>query len=179
MTYKLTDIYKQIKEEEAAAALPKQQYKIYCDMDGVLCDFDKRFEQFSGMSPKEYESKYGTKKFWELIDKIGTQFWSKMPWMPEGKQLWQYISKYKPDLLSAPSQKATSRYGKRLWVNENIPGAKLILANREKKQNYSKKNSILIDDRPDTIDEWNSRGGIGILYTSTLDTIKKLKELGL
>jgi hypothetical protein len=132
------------------------------------------------MSPKEYTSKYDTSKFWELIDKIGEKFWSEMPWMPDGKQLWEYIKKYNPSLLSAPSKKASSRYGKRLWVNENIPGTKLILADREKKQNYSKKNSILIDDRLDTINEWNSRGGIGILFTSTEQTIndlKKLKEL--
>jgi FMN phosphatase YigB (HAD superfamily) len=174
--YKLTDIYRQIKEEET---LPIQQYKIYCDMDGVLCDFDKQFEQYAKMSPKAFESKFGTDKFWELIDKIGYIFWSKMPWMPDGKALWSYISKYKPNLLSAPSQKASSRYGKRLWVSENVPGAKLILADREKKQNYSKKNSILIDDRPDTISEWNAKGGIGILHTSATNTIEKLKELGL
>ena len=26
------------------------QYKIYCDMDGVLTDFESRFEHYSGMS---------------------------------------------------------------------------------------------------------------------------------
>ena len=30
-------------------------YKIYCDMDGVLTDFESRFEHYSGMTPKEYE----------------------------------------------------------------------------------------------------------------------------
>ena len=175
--YKLTDIYRQIKEEEMT--LPTQQYKIYCDMDGVLCDFGRQFKQYFKMDPKTFESKLGIDKFWELIDGIGYIFWSKIPWMPDGKQLWEYISKYKPTLLSAPSKKASSRYGKRLWVNENIPGTKLIIADREKKQNYSKKNSILIDDRPDTISEWNSRGGIGILFTSTEQTINDLKKLGL
>lgn len=178
MKYKLTDIYKQIKEEETAAQVA--QYKIFCDMDGVLCDFDRRFEQFGGMSPKEYESKYGIKEFWELIDKkIGVQFWSKMPWMSDGKQLWDYIKKYNPSLLSAPSREASSRYGKHLWVKENIPGTKLILANREKKKNYSGKNQILIDDRPDNINEWKAAGGIGILHTSTSNTINELKQLGL
>lgn len=175
--YKLTDIYRQIKEEEAA--LPIQQYKMYCDMDGVLCDFDRQFEQYARMSPKAFESKFGTDKFWELIDEAGYIFWSKMPWMVDGKNLWAHISKYKPALLSAPSKKSSSRYGKRLWVNENMPGTKLILAKRENKQEYSGKNKILIDDRPDTIDEWNSRGGIGILHTSANNTIEKLKELGL
>ena len=38
-------------------------------------------------------------KFWELIDGIGAQFWSEMPWMQDGKQLWAHISKYKHTLL--------------------------------------------------------------------------------
>jgi len=175
--YRLTDLYKQLKEEEQAAQV--SQYKIFCDMDGVLCDFDRRFDQFVGMKPKEYESRFGTKKFWEIIDKVGSQYWSKMPWMPDGKELWSYISKYKPVLLSAPSMDPSSRYGKHLWVNENLPGTKLILAKREKKRNYSGKNRILIDDRPDNINEWVYEGGIGILHTSTQQTINDLKELGL
>ena len=175
--YKLTDLYKQLKEEEQTAQV--SQYKIFCDMDGVLCDFDRRFDQFAGIKPKEYESRFGTKKFWEIIDKVGAQYWSKMPWMPDGKELWSYISKYKPVLLSAPSMDPSSRYGKHLWVNENLPGTKLILAKREKKRNYSGKNRILIDDRPDNINEWVYEGGIGILHTSTQQTINDLKELGL
>ena len=177
MKYRLTDIYRQIKEEEQAAQV--SQYKIFCDMDGVLCDFDARLEQFGGMLPQEYESKYGTKKFWELVDKVGVQFWSQMPWMSDGKILWNHIKQYNPILLSAPSDDPSSRYGKRLWVNTNMPGTKLILAKREKKQNYSKKNRILIDDRQDTIQEWIYRGGIGILHTSAENTINQLKQLGL
>jgi hypothetical protein len=175
--YKLTDIYKQIKEEAQAAQVA--QYIIYCDMDGVLCDFERRFEQFGGMSPNEYKTTKGIKKFWELIDGIGEQFWSEMPWMRDGKQLWAYISKYKPSLLSSPSYDSSSRYGKSLWAKENMPGTKLILAERKNKQNYSKKNRILIDDMPNTINEWNSRGGIGILHTSAENTINELKSLGL
>jgi FMN phosphatase YigB (HAD superfamily) len=175
--YKLTDIYKQIKEEETAAQV--SQYKIFCDMDGVLCDFDRRFEQFGGMLPEEYKSKYGDKEFQDLIAKVGAQFWDKMPWMSDGKQLWNYISKYKPVLLSAPSEKASSRYGKHLWVKENLPGTKLVLASPEKKKNYSRKNRILIDDRSDTIEEWNAGRGIGILHTSTENTINQLQKLGL
>jgi len=175
--YKLTALYKQIKEEEQAIQVSK--YKIFCDMDGVLCDFDERFEQFGGMAPGPYKTKYGLKKFDELIVKIGAQFWAKMPWMPDGKILWNHIKSYSPILLSAPSPDSSSRYGKRLWVNENIPGTRLILANREKKQNYSRKNRILIDDRSDNIQEWNSKGGIGILHTSAENTITQLKQLGL
>lgn len=176
--YKLTALYKQLKEEEQAAQVA--QYKIFCDMDGVLTDFDKRFEYFGGLTPDEYQAKFSKSQFWKLIDdKVGFEFWAKMPWMPDGKQLWSYIEKYKPMLLSAPSQKPSSRYGKRVWVKDNLPGVKLILAKRENKQDYSKPNRILIDDRADNIEEWKSKGGIGILHTSAADTIEKLKQIGL
>ena len=175
--YKLTALYKQLKEEEQATQTA--QYKIYCDMDGVLCDFDRRFEQFGGMTPEQYEAKYGEKKFWETINDIGTQFWSEMPWMPQGKQLWAYIEKYKPTLLSAPSTDKSSRYGKHLWAQKNLPGVKLILAKRENKKDYAGKNKILIDDYPLNIQEWNTAGGTGILYTSLSQTLNELKQLGL
>jgi nicotinic acid mononucleotide adenylyltransferase len=157
-----------------------QNYVIYCDMDGVIADFDKRFRELAKMSPDQYEQKYGIEQFWNFIDnKIGVRFWVGIPWMQDGKQLWEHIKKYKPTLLSAPSRNNESRLGKRLWVKKHIPGAKLILASRANKQDYSKPNAILIDDRPDTIIEWENKGGIGILHKSAEETIQKLKSLGL
>ena len=175
--YKLTDLYKQLKEEEESTQSP---YKIYCDMDGVLTDFDARFRYFGNMDPRAYESKYGKEKFWDLIDgKVGVRFWVGMDWMPEGEKLWDYIKQYNPTLLSAPSCQNESRLGKRLWVKNNIPGTKLVLASAEKKQNYSGKYKILIDDRPDNIEQWRARGGKGILHVNAQDTINQLQNLGL
>jgi hypothetical protein len=176
---KLTDLYRQIKEQETEPE--EQKYKIFCDMDGVLCDFDARFKSINPekLSPTQYTTKYGTDKFWATIDAEGVGFWVGIKWMPDGKQLWEYISKYNPTLLSAPSRQPSSRLGKRLWVKNNIPGAKLVLASAEKKQNYSGTNKILIDDRPDNIDQWRSKGGIGILHVNTADTLKQLQNIGL
>ena len=157
-----------------------QNYVIYCDMDGVIADFDKRFMELTNMSPDRYEQIYGIEQFWNFIDNIiGVRFWVGIPWMQDGKQLWEYIKKYKPTLLSAPSRNNESRLGKRLWVKKHIPGTKLILASRANKQDYSKPNAILIDDRPDTIIEWENKGGIGILHKSAEETIQKLKSLDL
>jgi len=99
--------------------------------------------------------------------------------MKDGKQLWDYIKKYEPTLLSAPSRANESRLGKRLWVKNNIPGTKLILTSASTKKNYAKGNRILIDDRPDNIYQWREAGGIGILHVNTEDTIKQLKNIGL
>jgi hypothetical protein len=178
--YKLTDLYKQLKEEEQQSN--NSQYKIYLDMDGCITDFDKRFTSLNPekLSPSQYQTKYGIEKFWNFIDKEnGVKFWVGIPWMKDGKQLWDYIKKYEPIILSAPSRNNESRLGKRLWMKNNLPGIKLILAAANKKQNYSRKNSILIDDRPDNIEQWRSQGGKGILHVNTEDTIKQLQAYGL
>ena len=39
------------------------KYKIYCDMDGVLTDFESRFDHFTGKHPQEYEKEHGIKLF--------------------------------------------------------------------------------------------------------------------
>ena len=158
----------------------KKEYTIYSDMDGVLVDFNNRFKRFSGgIHPSDYEQKYGIEKFWELIDSTGVRFWVGMPWMSDGKQLWDYIKKYNPLLLSSPSRANHSRMGKRIWRKRNLPSTKLVLAYAANKQNYATPDSILIDDRESNIDQWVKAGGIGILHTDTASTIKKLKELGL
>jgi hypothetical protein len=171
---KLKEIYNQIQEE-----LNPNPYTLYCDLDGVLCDFERRFEDLTGLPPKEYKDINGQDEFWKAVDEEGVGFWAGMPWMPDGEQLWKFIRPLKPTLLSSPSWDNSSRLGKRLWVKRNTPDTKLILAFRANKKQYSKENSILIDDLKATIDEWNAGGGIGILHTSATSTIEQLKELGL
>jgi len=173
----LLNIYSLIKEEEQQ--VESQKYKIFCDMDGVITDFDERFDYFAGISPKEYESQYGKKKFWNLINDAGIGFWVGMKWMSDGKQLWKYIQKYSPSILSAPSNDPSSRFGKKEWIKNNLPGIKLILSKATDKKNYSGKYHILIDDRASNVQDWISAGGIGILHTSTENTINQLQKLGL
>jgi hypothetical protein len=156
------------------------EYKIFSDMDGVITDFDESFKKASdGIAPRDYEKKFGINKFWGLIDSKGVGFWVGMPYMSDGEQYWNYIKDYDVELLSSPSRSESSRLGKRLWVRNNMPGVKLTLAYSADKQKYAAPNHILIDDRKSNIDQWVSRGGVGILHTSTADTIRQLKKLGL
>jgi hypothetical protein len=172
---KLKEIYNKILEQ-----VEPKKYTLYCDMDGVLADFEARFEQYSdGLSTDEYRDKFGVSAFWKLVNDEGVRFWVGIPWMPDGKELYEYIKPNLYSLLSAPSSENSSRLGKRLWVKKNTPGTKLILAAAKNKQDYSEEGAILIDDRADTIKEWNAGGGIGILHTSAANTIQQLKKLGL
>jgi hypothetical protein len=157
-------------------------YKIYCDMDGVLTNFESRFEHFSGMHPQEYEKAHGIPAFWNLIDvKIGVRFWVGMDWMPQGRKLWDFISPYKPDLLTSPSRDNASRLGKQLWAKNNLsPKPKVIMAYSKDKQRYANENSILIDDKKSNINEWAAKGGIAIrCKDGNVDhVLEQLKELG-
>ena len=152
-------------------------YKIYCDMDGVLADFESGYEELTGIDLKG-EFKKGD-DFWDPIKVAGIGFWAGLKWMPGGQELWDYLKPFNPQLLSAPSREQSSRIGKHVWVKHKIPGTKLILRYANQKQQLATPESILIDDRQINIDQWEAAGGIGILHTSTDNTISQLKKLGL
>ena len=152
-------------------------YKIYCDMDGVLADFESGYEELTGIDLKG-EFKKGD-DFWDPIKVAGVGFWAGLKWMPGGQELWDYLKPFNPQLLSAPSREQSSRIGKHVWVKHKIPGTKLILRYAKQKQELATPESILIDDRQINIDQWEAAGGIGILHTSTANTIQQLQKLGL
>jgi PAS domain-containing protein len=154
-------------------------YTIYLDMDGVIVDFDRQFEEAFGMSPREFEEAFGTEMFWKKIEERGVGFWRGMEWMPGGQELYNRISQFDHYLLSSPSRSETSKIGKHLWKKDNTPGTKLILARSYNKKNYADKSNILIDDREDNIQQWRDAGGIGILYKSAAQVNKELDKLGL
>ena len=154
-------------------------FKIFLDMDGVIVDFDKRFEEQFGMPPREFEDNFGSDKFWEKIDSKGVGFWRGMEWMPGGQQLYNRVAKHDHALLSSPSRSDLSKIGKRMWRKDNTPNTKLILARSYNKKNYADKSNILIDDRADNIQQWKDAGGIGILYQSADQVMKELDKLGL
>jgi hypothetical protein len=153
-------------------------YKIYCDMDGVIADFERGYEELTGID-LQGEFKPEGKEFWGPISKAGVGFWAGLKWMPDGQQLWDYIKPFNPQLLSAPSREQSSRIGKHVWVKHKIPGTRLILRYANKKKELASPESILIDDRQANIDQWEAAGGIGILHTSAANTISQLKKLGL
>ena len=154
--------------------------KIYCDMDGVLVDFNKRFGELSAWGPEKFIEKNGLDEFWELIDGRGVGFWVGMEWMEDGKQLWNTLKEnFEVELLSSPSRAENSRLGKRLWVRNHKLGAKLNLAYSKNKKKYAAPNHVLIDDRKDNIEDWENAGGVGILHTSTENTIECLRKKGI
>ena len=171
----------QLNEEEG-------EYYIYLDMDGVVADFDKRFEELSGMLPQSYVDKNGLKAFWDLIDeKHKVAFWRGIELMPGAEQLVRYVEQHPFEMLTAPSIKKQSVIGKSLWVKDKVGtlySSKPKVTYRSAKQKHTVKPNltkfdILIDDKGSTIDSWNAAGGTAILYQNAGQVINDLKKLGL
>jgi hypothetical protein len=170
-----------LREEES-------EYKVYLDMDGVLADFDQRFRDISGMEPKDFENKYGTKAFWNLIDEENkVKFWVGIPTMPGAADLVDAVKDYNYELLTSPSAKKQSYLGKILWVKNHtgdvFPSKPRINFKKAKEKHLVKpqlaKTDILIDDREDTIGRWNAAGGTGIVYKNISQVLNDLGKLGL
>lgn len=144
------------------------KYQFYCDMDGVLCDFDKQFQQNFGLLPKEFEEKNGVQAFHKAINSKGQEFWETMEWMPEGKALWNKIKDYEPIIVTSPGSYKGAKEGKLVWIQNNLqPAPKDVKFERaghkqnvlEGKSEEEIKKSILIDDYDKNIRAWKQFGG--------------------
>jgi len=150
--------------------------KIFCDMDGVLTNFNLAVEQL-GHGTFEQMKQVSTGYAWTTVAKAGEKFWTEMPWKEDGKQLWEYIKRFDPIILSSPARNPVCHTGKRKWCVQNLglPDDRIIL--RNDKEALAKPNAILIDDTQKKLDAWKAKSGIPILHTNTTNTIKQLNEL--
>lgn len=148
---------------------------IFCDMDGVLVDFDKEFERNHGILPY----KLPREELWQIV--LDTEnYWVNLPKLSDADKLINHLNKHSFQILTGLPvygfDKAEKE--KKQWLKNhyNIEEGVICCLSKDK-QNYGTKNDILIDDRPQNIERWEEMGGIGILHTSADETIKRLKEL--
>jgi hypothetical protein len=126
--------------------------RLFCDMDGVL------------------------------VRQTGRDGFDSMPWMPDGKVLWQFIAPFRPTILSMlPREKMTRcEPEKQAWcLRELGPDVAVIVTpDNLGKGPHSSPGAILIDDglmrhQPD----WLKGGGIFLHHVSAEKTIERLKQI--
>jgi len=169
--------------------------RIFCDLDGVLTDFDRSFKNRDfnkdQLSPEEYQKKYGKEEMWKNIEAEGEKFWANLKWMNDGRELWDYLTRYNPIILSAPSRSKDCITGKVKWIERNLginqkkpttsskkwdPESRIILS--QHKYKFAKSaDDILIDDNREKLAKWTEAGGTGVFHNDATDTIRVIEEI--
>ena len=153
--------------------------EIYCDLDEVLVDFMRGANAAVGGDFVKMDKD----ERWNKVNQT-KGFWANLDWKPNAKRLHDFIMRYNPHVLSAyTGHDPTSKVGKMKWLkkNANFKRGNIHLVLRSQKKDFAttdEKPNILIDDYDKNIQEWETRGGIGILHTDVGKTINELKRLG-
>ena len=142
---------------------------VYLDMDGVIANFYKRYQELYRLAPREAEKKAEFNKYFD--DFIATKQFETLELMPGAEEGLLFLRKH----LTVPTQILSStaneaRYDeiskqKLIWLNtHNITFTPNFVPGKKHKYKFATPNSIIIDDTESVIDDWNKAGGIGILH---------------
>jgi len=164
-----------LKEEKG-----KSSYKIYCDMDGVLVDFIGGIIKELKLRREPYQDEIDY--FLTTTYGSSVRFWSRLPWMPDGKKLWTLLKQLNTEILSAcPSNcemQPSVKKGKIKWCKQNLKiSTGINITTRQNKVRFVGKNNILIDDYIKNINEWKRAGGKAIHHRSARQTAQELKDI--
>jgi hypothetical protein len=172
-------------------------------MDGVLVDFEKGVYSLlqTGTSTLDKQT------MWKNVARIPHWF-EQLEWKQDGKRLWKAIKHLRPDILTGVPDIQSSCVDKYNWckreleleevhhvdmaadgkrcahesINGNSPredATNVITCWSTNKYRECKSGSVLIDDRIDLKDSWESAGGIFIHHINTESTLEKLREHGI
>jgi 5'(3')-deoxyribonucleotidase len=137
---------------------------IFCDLDGVLADFEQGVINRFKKRPDELQPGV----MWGVINKSNT-FFETLPWMPRGRELWEQIKQYDPIILTGIPRSSKAAEQKRRWCATELGSdIHVITCATKSKPDFCIKNSVLIDDRSDNLNAWNLIGGKFILYNEEL-----------
>lgn len=155
--------------------------KIYLDMDGVIADFHKRYHEIHNCSPSHDDAR---KRFGQRFATfIQNKEFQNLDLMPDATVLLNYLNGcgVPVEILSStarPVNNAEISRQKEIWLGKhNINYPANFVPGKQFKYKFADENSIIIDDTPSVIDDWNKAGGTGILHHDALTTISILGSL--
>lgn len=149
---------------------------IYCDLDGVLADFNGTFKQLTGYYPHEIPRE----DLWQRVEKI-PDYWARLNTFDDTQNLIKYLKPFSFQILTGLPVTGYKKAEKEKteWVYHHIgQEVNIICCLSKDKPLYCKKNDILIDDFKPNIHNWVNAGGIGIHHQNASETISQLKKLG-
>lgn len=170
---------------------------LFLDMDGVLMDYESHVlgwfsDPWRGRvyhhlpldqwTPEEVQNDLRYKD--AMADPA---FWRTMKPMADAYTLWNFCRPMHPRILTATPARAAyaarCRLDKLFSIHSHFdatfPVENFHAVLRSEKADFarSRERAILVDDMLPNCQEWEKAGGIAILHTNAVDTIRKLEEL--
>jgi hypothetical protein len=172
------------KKEESINEALNFKPDVYVDMDGVIADFFSALAKFRGTAHWKDEGEMSVEDSIKAI--AGTDFFSTLPVIPTAKQLISTVKSFTGGewhICSSPlrGDHENSKKHKISWLSENgFDPTSIIITGRKESHAVTKDNqnfrpNILIDDKPENIQRWQGRNGIGIRYQANKDNVSRVQ----
>ena len=151
--------------------------QVYLDCDGVLADFDRGAARVFGMSPRQYERRFGLKRFWARLA-AEPDFFATLPLLPDAMQLYEAVRPLDPVILTGLPRGAWAEPQKRAWAARHFPGVEVITTSASLKREHCRPGDALVDDRDTHRPLWEGAGGIFIHHRGAAASLARLRDLG-
>jgi hypothetical protein len=150
---------------------------LYCDLDGVLADFERKYHEVTGEWASETRARDGDLN-WDAVHKDGT-FYATTPTIPGALLFWDRIRKYRPSILTGiPSNVAGAEEQKKMWCHTFLgPHVPVICCKSEAKSCHCKPGDILVDDWERYKPEWEAVGGYWVTFKNPSQALAELEDL--
>ena len=158
--------------------------KIYLDMDGVICNFERRYFELYKELPGSMRDRKEFNKNWDHF--VQTKQFESLDLWPGSFDLLYHVRQYmqKGVEVEILSSSGGEKYHNEVteqklkWLhNTGIDFKANIVSGRRNKAKYATPDSILIDDTHDVIQSFNNAGGIGIHHKEIGNTLMLLKHI--
>jgi 5'(3')-deoxyribonucleotidase len=157
--------------------------KIYVDLDDTVADFKESAEKLLSR-PLKLGCRDLLEGEWQNIDRCKDFFYNLKP-RSDSRALMDKVLSYSDyfdvAFLSSTTLRSTKdriAVQKQRWVDKHFPDIPLYLVQKSiQKQYYCNRFDILIDDKPDVIFQWGSKGGLGIQFEEAKKAIFELETL--
>ncbi len=148
---------------------------LFCDLDGVLADFNRGVKDVTGQYPNRFRQ---IGDMWRQLARAN-DFYYKLEFMPDGPELWNAIKHLNPTILTGLPYGNWAAGQKVRWVGERLGwDVPIITGMTSDKPLHAKPGDFLIDDRPKIKSAWEQKGATFITHTDTASTLAELKRLG-
>ena len=150
---------------------------VFLDCDGVLADFDAGAERVFGMPPREFERRFGLRRFWSTLASLD-DFFGELPLLPDAMELYEAVRHLQPIILTGLPRGDWAEPQKRRWAKRHFPDVEVITTSAALKREHCHPGDALVDDREKYRHLWEQAGGIFIHHRDAASSISELRAHG-